>query len=113
MQSTTRRNLPLLQFFALLFLIPGVFGLVVSAIITTNYADTLPRVPDPSTMRIVPRDIHGVTVFQTTEEDHALRDVEYGALGLFIVGIALSVVYIERRYTVLQSPVEHDIRARA
>lgn len=113
MQSTTRRNLPLLQFFALFFLVPGVFGLIVSAIISTNYAATLPRVPDPANMRIVPRDIHGVTVFQTTEEDHTLSDVEYTALGLFMVGITLSVVYIERRYTVLSSTLEQDIRARA
>lgn len=113
MSTVSRRHLPLLQFLALLFLIPGLFGLIVSAILSTNYAATLPRVPDPATMRIVPRDIHGITVFQTTEEDNTLTDVEYGALGLFVVGLVLSVAYIERRYTVSNTPLEHDARASA
>jgi hypothetical protein len=103
----------LLQFLALLFLVPGIFGLIVSAILSTNYAATLPRVPDPASMRIVPRDIHGITVFQTADEDRTLTDVEYGALALFLVGVTLSVVYIERRYTVSHSPLEHDAHASA
>lgn len=113
MSSASRRNLPVLQFLALLFLVPGLFGLIVSAILSTNYAATLPRVPDPATMRIVPRDIHGITVFQTTEEDRTLTDVEFTALALFIVGIVLSIAYIERRYTISNKPLEHDMHARA
>ncbi len=97
MKSNHCRHLTLLQFFALLFLIPGLFGLIVSAILSTSYAENLPRFPDPSSMRVVPRDIHGITIFETSEEDRTLTDVEYGALGFFIVGIVLSVAYLEKR----------------
>ena len=35
-------RLAALKFFALLFLLPGLAGLIVSAIISTQYLDTLP-----------------------------------------------------------------------
>ena len=48
-----------LKFFSLLFLLPGLAGLIVSAMISTHYLDTLPKSPAPEQMRITPRNIHG------------------------------------------------------
>ena len=62
-----------LKFFSLLFLLPGLAGLIVSAMISTHYLDTLPKWPAPDQMRITPRDIHGTVVYQTEEENRRLN----------------------------------------
>lgn len=90
----------------MLFLVPGLFGLLVSAILSTSYLATLPRVPDPDSMRMTPREIHGVTVFETTGEDETLTRVEYGALGCFLVGLVFTVIYIEKRSSLRNSGQE-------
>ena len=66
-----------LKFFALLFLLPGLAGLIVSAMISTHYLDTMPRGPVLVESRVVPREIHGIVVYQTrrrqeTEHDRVL-----------------------------------------
>lgn len=85
-----------LRFFALLFLLPGLAGLIASAAISTHYADTLPRSPDPAEMRIIPRSITGVVVYQTAEENRDLNLIEGLSVGVFIFGLALSAVYLEK-----------------
>jgi len=90
------RGLALLRFFALLFLLPGLAGLIVSAMISTHYLDTMPRQPALEENRIVPRGIHGTTVYQTPEEDRRLTVVEDISIGVFLVGLALGVVYLEK-----------------
>ena len=40
-------QLRMLKFFALLFLLPGLAGLIASAMVSTHYADALPRWPAP------------------------------------------------------------------
>lgn len=92
----TRRSLSLLRFFSLLLLLPGLGGLVISAMISTHYLETLPRTPIPEEMRMVPRNIHGVVVYQTDNEDQTLSVLEGSSVGVFVVGLALGLVYLRK-----------------
>jgi len=89
-------KLPALKFFALLFLLPGLAGLIVSAVISTRYLETMPRWPAPEAQRIVPREIHGTTVYQTAKEDRELNLIEYSSVGVFLVGLVIGVIYLEQ-----------------
>jgi hypothetical protein len=71
-------------------------GLIASATISTHYLDVMPRVPTPGELRIMPRNIHGVTVYQTAKEDQLLNVWEYSSVGVFLVGLVLSAVYLEK-----------------
>lgn len=85
-----------LKFFALLFLLPGLAGLIVSAMISTHYLDSMPRYPVVEQNRVVPRGIHGITVYQTPEEDRKLSLIEYSSVGVFVLGLVLGLVYLEK-----------------
>jgi hypothetical protein len=89
-------RLAALKFFALLFLLPGLAGLIVSAMISTHYLDTMPKWPAPEEQRIVPREIHGTTVYQTVSEDRELNVIEYSSVGVFLVGLVIGVIYLEK-----------------
>jgi hypothetical protein len=89
-------RLYILKFFALLFLLPGLAGLIGSAMMSTRYLYTMPTLPDYDSGRIVPRGIHGQTIYQTAEEDRKLNLLEYSSVGVFVVGLVLSVVYLEK-----------------
>jgi hypothetical protein len=89
-------QLATLRFFALLFLMPGLGGLILSAIVSTHYLDTLPRWPAPEELRMIPRSIHGVIVYQTAQEDRRLTIMEGTSVGVFILGLGLSVWYLEK-----------------
>jgi hypothetical protein len=89
-------RLAALKFLALLFLLPGLAGLIVSAIISTHYLETMPKMPAPAEQRIVPREIHGTIVYQTAAEDRYLSMVEYSSVGVFLIGLVTGVVYFER-----------------
>ncbi len=90
------KQLATLKFFALLFLLPGLAGLVVSAMISTHYVDTLPRWPVEAQGRVVARGIHGITVYQTPQEDRRLTLMEFSSVGIFSVGLVLGLVYLEK-----------------
>ena len=85
-----------LKFFALLFMLPGLAGLIVSAMISTHYLDTMPKWPSPDEMRMTPRNINGTVVYQTVEEDQRLNLIEYGSVGVFLIGLGLGAVYLEQ-----------------
>ncbi len=89
-------KLTALKFFALLFILPGLAGLIVSAMISTHYLDVMPRGPVFVQGRIVPREIHGIVVYQTPEENRRLNLVEYSSVGVFLVGLGLGLVYLEK-----------------
>lgn len=89
-------RLATLRIVSLAFLMPGLAGLVVSAVISTNYLDTLPRTPIPSELRMTPRNIHGIEVYQTPEENQQLNLIEFSSVGIFLVGLTLGVVYLEK-----------------
>jgi hypothetical protein len=89
-------RLATLKFFALVFLLFGLAGLIASAAISTHYLVVMPQRPDPETLQVVPRSIHGVTVYQTTEENRLLNTWEFTSVGIFLVGVTLSVIYLEK-----------------
>jgi hypothetical protein len=89
-------QLATLRFIALLFILPGLAGLIVSALISTHYLEVMPRGPVMTEGRIVPREIHGIVVYQTGEEDRKLNQIEYSSVGVFVVGLLLGLVYLEK-----------------
>jgi hypothetical protein len=93
MISTQLRTLKAI---ALALLLPGLVGLIVSAMFSMHYLDTMPRWPSPEELRTVPRNIHGIVVFQTAQEDQKLNLMEYSSVGVFVAGLALGLLYLER-----------------
>jgi len=89
-------GLSTLKFFSLLFLLPGIAGLIFSAMVSTQYASTLPQAPVPEDRRMTPRNIHGTVVFQTDQEDLRLTVYEDASLFVFCVGMALGLIYLEK-----------------
>jgi hypothetical protein len=89
-------QLAALRFFALLFILPGLAGLIVSAMISTHYLDSMPRQPMLEEGRFVPREIHGIVIYQTGKEDRDLNLIEYSSVGVFVIGLALGLVYLEK-----------------
>ena len=89
-------NLASLKFFSLLFLLPGLAGLIGSAVISTDYLVTLPRTPVPEEYRMTPRSIHGTVVYQTLQEDRRLTLAEDGSVCIFVIGLAISLVFLEK-----------------
>ena len=77
-------RLATLKFFALLFLLVGLAGLIASAAISTHYLVVMPRAPapgpTPDEYRSVPRSIHGVTIYQTAKENRLLNTWEFHAV---------------------------------
>ncbi len=92
----SKENLSKLRFCSLLFMLPGLAGLIIAAIISTHYLDTLPRIPDASELRMTPRNIHGVVIYQTDQEDRRLNLIEYSSVGTFLFGTGLGLVYIRK-----------------
>lgn len=91
-----RQQLGTLRFFSLLFLLPGLAGLIFSAMTSTSYLANLPKSPDPTELRMTPRNIHGVVIYQTQEEDRRLTLMEDVSVGVFLVGLTLGLVYLRK-----------------
>lgn len=91
-----RAQLATLRFFALLFMLPGLAGLILSATISTHYLEVMPRGPVLVEGRIVPREIHGTLIYQTAEENRQLDLIEYSSVAVFVTGLALGLVYLEQ-----------------
>ena len=89
-------QLATLRFISLLFLLPGLAGLIVAAMISTHYLEIMPRWPAPEEMRMTPRNINGTVIYQTEEEDRRLNLIEYSSVGVFVVGLGLGLVYLEQ-----------------
>ncbi len=89
-------RLATLKFFALAFLLVGLAGLIASAAFSTYYLEVMPQRPIPEKLQVVPRSIHGVTVYQTTKENRLLNTWEFTSVGIFLVGLTLSAVYLEK-----------------
>jgi hypothetical protein len=103
-----KENLPRLRNFALMFLLPGLVGLIVATTISTHYMNTLPRLPDPLNLRMVPRDINGYTIYQTEEEDRRLDMIEYTSVGMFLIGLVAGMIYLQKWGIVRALEAEDD-----
>ena len=97
-----------LKTISLALLLPGLAGLIVSAMFSVHYLDTMPRWPSPEELRIVPRSIHGIVVYQTAEEDTRLSLIEYSSVGVFVIGLGLSIVYLEQWSSARAREAEED-----
>ena len=97
-----------LKMLALLLILPGLAGLIVSAMISVHYLDTMPKWPSPRELRTVPRNIHGSVVYQTAQEDRKLDLIEYSSVGVFLVGLGLGLVYLEKWGSVQVRAGEED-----
>jgi hypothetical protein len=104
-----RVSLTMLKFFALLFLLPGLGGLVFSAMVSTDYLENLPRAPAPNEQRMTPRNVHGTVVYQTVHEDQRLSAMEYTSVSIFLVGLLLGVTYLEKWSSAHQFKMETDL----
>ena len=104
-----RTNLTVLKFFALLFLLPGLGGLVFSAMVSTDYLENLPKSPTPIEQRMTPRNVHGTVVYQTDAEDQRLSTMEYSSVAVFLVGLVLGIVYLEKWSSSRQYESESDL----
>lgn len=105
----SRVNLTILKFFALLFLLPGLGGLVFSAMVSTDYLENLPRFPAPAEHRMTPRNVHGVVVYQTVQEDKRLSAMEYTSVSVFLAGLLLGIVYLEKWSSARQMELETNL----
>jgi hypothetical protein len=85
-----------LRFAAMFFLLPGLGGMLLAAMLSTHYLETLPRMPVPEELRYTPRNIHGTVVYATEEEDRRLSVLEYTSTGVFVLGLGLGVVYLRQ-----------------
>jgi hypothetical protein len=92
----TETNSKKLHSFSLCFLLTGLFGLFLSAIISTRYMETLPTSPDPDNLRMTPRNINGSILYETEEEDRMLDVTEYCSVGIFLIGAAAGLVYLQK-----------------
>jgi hypothetical protein len=104
-----RVSLTMLKFFALLFLLPGLGGLVFSAMVSTDYLENLPHTPAPNEQRMTPRNVHGTMVYQTVQEDQRLSAMEYASVSIFLAGLLLGVVYLEKWSSTRQFEMETDL----
>lgn len=89
-------QLGILRFVSLLFLLPGLAGMIISATLSLRYAHTLPTLPRPAEMRMTPRNIHGVVVYQTPEENQKLNLMEYSSVGVFLLGLGTGCLYLNK-----------------
>jgi hypothetical protein len=80
----------------MVFLLPGLAGLIAASMISASYQENLPKMPDPQMMRMTPREIHGLTMYQAATEDRRLNIIEYSSSAVFLVGLGLSLVYLRK-----------------
>jgi hypothetical protein len=99
-------QLPKLRAISLFFLLPGLAGLVLSAILSAHYLSVLPTVPVPEEMRMIPRSIEGTVVYQTEREDRILDLAEGTSVGFFLVGFIVGIVYLEKHSSMLARRAE-------
>lgn len=108
-----RANLALLKFLALLFLLPGLGGVIFSVVVSTDYLEQMPKSPSPSEQRMTPRNVHGTVIYQTVNEDKRLSIMEYTSVSVFLVGLLLGIVYLEKWSSARQSEMESDLLEEA
>jgi hypothetical protein len=91
-----RSGLRRLKAISLTMMLPGLAGLIASAMLSGHYLDTMPRWPVPAQFRTVPRNIHGYVVYQTAAENRRLDIAEYLSVADFLAGLGLGLAYLEK-----------------
>lgn len=83
-----------LRLIALVFLLTGFAGFVASSGVSMNYKENLPRLPMPSDLRMTPRTIDGIVVYETPHEALSLNALDDGSAIVFFTGLCLSLAYM-------------------
>jgi hypothetical protein len=91
-----RSKLVRLKAIALTLMLPGLAGLITSAMISVHYLDSMPKFASPQELRTVPRSIDGVVIYQTVAEDRNLDLIEYSSVAVVLTGLAFGFVYLEK-----------------
>jgi hypothetical protein len=89
-------GLAALKAFASTLILPGVAGLIYSAVLSGYYLDAMPQLPVPQQQRTFPRSIHGIVVYQTAAEDRKMSLIEYSSFGAFALGLVLGLLHMEK-----------------
>jgi hypothetical protein len=58
---------------------------------------------------MTPRNVHGTVIYQTVQEDQRLSAMEYGSVSVFLVGLLLGIVYLEKWSSSRMSEAESDL----
>jgi hypothetical protein len=103
-----RAQLARLRVTSLALLLPGLAGLVLSTVLSTHYLSTLPTSPAPEELRMTPRNIDGRVVYQTEEENRRLNAMEYSSVGVFVAGLLMGLVYLEKWSSVRAREIEEE-----
>jgi hypothetical protein len=77
---------------ASVLIVPALAVWLYTAVIWNRYFETLPRVPNPVTERIYPRNIHGIVVFQTHAEKVRLDMMSCVSLAVLTLGIVIGIL---------------------
>jgi hypothetical protein len=62
---------------------------------------------------MTPRNVHGVVIYQTVEEDRRLSAMEYSSVTVFLIGLVLGIVYLEKWSSARQVEMESDLLEEA
>jgi hypothetical protein len=91
----------LLNFVAMVLLLPGFLALVTNASLKTHYFDTRPRMADD--LYTAPRTLNGQVVYLTDKENRQLNQLWYygvrglvAGLGLWILSCGVTAFDLER-----------------
>jgi hypothetical protein len=87
----------MLRIVSLLLLISGTCGMFCSAVLVMSELQGLPRFSNPAERRVIPRDLLGVTVYQTADENGQLTTLENWSAGAFTAGLLLWLLYVQKR----------------
>lgn len=82
-----------LRMISLLLLLAGIGGYIVSTVLVEQARATMPQGMVLAQGRMIPRDIHGTTVYLTREENHRLNLFEYASLTTLLAGAALGLLF--------------------
>ncbi len=73
--------------------IAGLLGVLWGMGIWSDYAENLPRSPNPATGNIYPLSIHGLVVYQTLRERRLLDNWDHWSWGIAIFGFVLAMIH--------------------
>jgi len=89
-------KLSLLRLLVLIFLLPGIIGLALSAITATQYLAHNTKLPEPDQYRMTPRSIQGVTVYLTETEDLYLTRLDRASTLALVLAVGFGLIYLEQ-----------------
>lgn len=82
-----------MRMISLLFLLAGIGGYIASTIVVEQDRMTLPRGLVLAQGRMIPREIHGTTIYLTREENRRLNLFEYSSMTMLLAGAGLGLLF--------------------